>query len=70
MAKLILAGLFMLFVALFTSGDFAAEGILRGGLLPSKSTPRVALATYGRLLTWGCHQYRPGRVYWRLAVVS
>lgn len=70
MAKLILAALAMLFITLFASGDFAAEGIIHGGLLPATNPSRVTLASHGRLVSWGCHQYRPGRVYWRIALSS
>lgn len=59
-------GLFVLAVALVLGRRVVLDGTARG----LASTALVSLALAGRRVDVGLHEFRPGRVYYRLAVVD
>ena len=56
----------MLLLALLCASTVEFDGVVRGRALVSTGLVQVSLGR--RVLAVGTHDFRPGRVYWRITV--
>lgn len=66
MARFFISLIALLFIALFLSGSFKAEGVVRGSMVQG-GRGEIVLGP-GRLFAWGTCEFRPGKIYYKLAV--